>query len=321
MTSRFVASPIKEIRAVAQSAERKVAAIAYVTKDHADLAKSDILVCDASNRAIQTRATCRSLLRKWVDAGVQVYSLQDLHTKMIVFDHQRAFIGSANFSEFAERRVECGIFTSDSIVVAECEKFILDLTQRSKLIDAKFLKRVDGLKLRPTPASKPTPKSAKESTLKYWFFKGTTRLSKKSLELERLMRSGWNTTASEETTEDFDDDEEIPGDENPLCFDALRHTSPRWVQDISRGDRVFWCYDHEDYGWIVLPPRTVVSTQSRGRAVLAGTEGRYRDEEDSVRLSVFLEELGLRKNVSLESIAPSNAKLIQLLSDWNRLVD
>ena len=281
--------------------------------------RSDIVICDASDGSIQTRATCRKLLRQWCEAGVEVYSKANLHSKMIVFDHESAFVGSANFSEFAERRIESGIFTSDPIVVAECEKFILDLIPQSEPVDDEFLKRIERLKLKPRKPQKPISDASTKSTLQYWFFKGTSGHSKKAQEIENSMRSQWNEGSADETTEDYDDD--IPDDENPLSFHALRHSSPRWVKGIAKGDRVFWCYDHDDYGWIVQPPRTVTSITKQGKSVLAGTEGRYWDKDDSIRLDVLIERLGLRKNISLGAIAPSNSKLIQLLKDWSDLVD
>ena len=150
-------------------------------------------------------------------------------------------------------------------------------------------------------------------------FKGTSGHSRKTQEVEDLMRLRWNKSSPEETTEDYEDD--IPEDENPVCFDALKHSSSRWCSGVSKGDRIFWCYEHDDYGWIVLPPRTVTEIEKQGKSTIAGTEGRYWDEEQSVRLSVFVEQLGLRKNVSLDLIDPTDTKLTQLLREWKSLVD
>ena len=91
MFTEFIPNPFKKISNLSASSERKTAAVAYVTKDHAGFGESDLVICDASDSAIQSRVTCRKLLRKWHIDGVQVYSKQDLHAKMIVFDH-------ANFS-------------------------------------------------------------------------------------------------------------------------------------------------------------------------------------------------------------------------------
>ena len=319
MSTEFIPNPIKKISSLSASSERKTAAVAYVTKDHAGFGESDLVICDASDSAIQSRVTCRKLLRKWHIDGVRVYSKQDLHAKMIVFDHESAFVGSANFSEFAERRVESGIFTTDPIVVAECEKFIHDLAATADLIDDNYLNRIDKLKLKPRAPRKSAGEKATSSSLKFWFFKGTTSHSKKTQEIEDQMRSEWDENSQEATTEDYEDD--IPEDENPLCFSALRHNSSRWVSGVSKGDRVFWCYHHDKYGWIVLPPQTVTKMTRQGKSMLAGTEGRYRDDENSLRLKVFIEQLGLRKNASLDSVEPSDPKLTQLLNNWDELID
>ena len=87
MLTNFISAPIEKIRDVSASSERKVAAIAYVTKDHAQFGDSDIVICDASDGSIQTRATCRKLLRQWAEAGVQIYSKPDLHAKMIAVSY------------------------------------------------------------------------------------------------------------------------------------------------------------------------------------------------------------------------------------------
>ena len=55
MTTEFVSLPIKKIRAISATADRKVAAIAYVTKDHAGFDESDIVIsleCGAHSRTL-----------------------------------------------------------------------------------------------------------------------------------------------------------------------------------------------------------------------------------------------------------------------------
>src|SRR5260221_14300136 len=86
----------------AQSAghQRIRAAIAYVTAQHLDFRKGDLLICDASDDAIKGGLTSASLLRSFVGKGAEVYSYDGLHSKVAVIDEQ-ALIGSANLSENA----------------------------------------------------------------------------------------------------------------------------------------------------------------------------------------------------------------------------
>jgi hypothetical protein len=62
----------KEIGKRAKAAERRKAAIAYVTKDQIGFRTGDILVVDASHRAIASGRTGAPLLRELVRKGVAV---------------------------------------------------------------------------------------------------------------------------------------------------------------------------------------------------------------------------------------------------------
>ena len=77
-----------------------IAAVAYVgVKAHEvmPLRKGDFLICDASTRAIKQGVTSAKALKAFSTAGVQIYSHEGLHAKVIATD-KFAWIGSANAS-------------------------------------------------------------------------------------------------------------------------------------------------------------------------------------------------------------------------------
>ena len=323
----FVAEPIKLIKELANESHRKNAAVAYVTRNHALFAQGDLLICDASDRAIVSRATSRELLQELVENGVSVFSFEHLHSKMIVFDHARLFVGSANFSQFAEHRIESGIVTSDAKTVSDAEKFIFQLTDVGIPVDANFLKRIFQLKLSsaklpPLPARLQafTSKATKgELDVSHWLFKGTRTHNAKTQAVADELQANWESSVDEPTAGDFGS--EIPDGENPLWFAALRHNNKRWSDGVKIGDKVYWCYEDEEWGWIVLPERTVVSTEVMGKALLAGTEGRYLDDENSIALETFLEHMNLPSNASLRQFKSSDPRVVSLRDNWNELID
>lgn len=320
----FVSAPIELLQSLGSESNRCIAAIAYVTKDWLGLGEDDLLICDASDAAICSRRTDRKLLRSLVANGVQVYSNELLHAKLVVFDYRQAFVGSANMSLFAAQRIECGVLTSDRRTVEDAVKFILRLRDESvpEKVDDKFLDRVDGLVLDARRAPK-LPKSRQQllnkmkernSTAAYWFFKGTKAISSKAQTAADKLKKGWEIGVTEVTADEY---EEVPDDLDPLDFHALQHTDDRWKKHLNVGDKIFWCYEDEDWGWIVLPPRTVVSTKQHGESVLAGTEGRYWDFEQSIYRDQFLKALSLPANASLRRMSADDDNLQKLLSDWD----
>lgn len=321
--NKFVTDPIPALTQLGVASQRKLAAFAYVTRDWISMGEDDLLICDASDASIAAGRTSRDLIGRLVSNGVHVYSNELLHAKLAVFDHGQAFIGSANLSQFAAQRVECGILTSDRSLVEEAVRFIYRLQQESILVDEEFLERIADIEI--TRLQMPKLTAGKKNSLaklrtdvgriKYWFFKGTHSLSKPAQETGQLMRHTWRQTAEEATV---DDDEEVSEDEDPLELSTLQRSDARW-KTIKKGDKVFWCYKDEDWGWIVLPARTVVDLREHGASLLAGVEGRYWDHFRSIYRDQFLEALNLKPNASLQSFDADDPRLCTLLADWDSL--
>jgi hypothetical protein len=125
----------KQVRASARNARQRKAAIAYVTRDLIGLRKGDILILDASERAIKFGETNASLLRQLLRKGVQLYHCADLHAKVIQLDNA-AVVGSGNMSSLSEGTlVEAGILTNHTSTVAGVASFIEQLVRQSKQLD------------------------------------------------------------------------------------------------------------------------------------------------------------------------------------------
>ena len=108
---------------------RKVA-IAYVTTDDIGLRAGDVLVTDASSRAIRSGQTDAKLLRKLHGAGVVIYRREGLHSKVALFG-KHAIVGSANMS--GSDLIEASVMTDSPVIVSGVAAFIKKLsTARTK---------------------------------------------------------------------------------------------------------------------------------------------------------------------------------------------
>ena len=150
MKAAFVTGPLRDRLKEAMQSKPVNAAVAYVaTAKDLPFGKGDTLVCDASPGVAKAGRTVRATLRKLVKAGVSVWSLQDLHAKVVVCG-KRAIIGSANWSTAAEnRKIEAGIDTDDPAVVAAAGSFVRGLLDHDDVlpVNKAFLKTMPD----PTP--------------------------------------------------------------------------------------------------------------------------------------------------------------------------
>jgi hypothetical protein len=145
------------------------AAIAYVTSAHINFKKNDVLVCDASDKAIRGGLTSAKTIRKFFKDGAQIYSMQGLHAKIAVIDGE-TFIGSANMSATAGTRTkEASLFTDDLQIASAAQSFIDEVIRdpRTLEVDETFLKRIGKIEVRrpialPELAGTTTRKSSKK---------------------------------------------------------------------------------------------------------------------------------------------------------------
>lgn len=101
----------------------KTAAISYVTIYSTILNKNDVLICDASEAAIECGETKASVLRTYMDKGVKIFSVPNFHAKLIVCDNG-VIIGSANLSKnSATKLVEASVYTNEISAIAQAHAF------------------------------------------------------------------------------------------------------------------------------------------------------------------------------------------------------
>jgi hypothetical protein len=321
----FISNPIPILQKLGSESERRLAAIAYVTRDWLQFSAEDLLICDASDSAIETGRTSRKLLRDLSNLGVAIYSNSLLHAKVAVFDFVTAFVGSANLSEFASQRIECGVLTNHPSTVEAIVRFVYRLQSESILVDEAFLARIDELKIEKRIPTLPTQTKNSlgvlrddETGVTYWIFKGTRPLSRNAQEAGDRMKAKWSAQVEEPTSDDFED---VSDDSDPLHFESLQHTDTRWIDYLQLGDRVLWTYESDEWGWIIMPPRTVVSKRVHGKSLIAGTVGRYWDEYRSVYRQRAFAILGLPENTALRRLDSNNEQLQQLLEQWEELAN
>jgi hypothetical protein len=126
----------KTVRAQAQKARCRKAAIAYVTEDLIRFRKGDLLVMDASPKAIRCGETDARLLRTLDRRGVCLYHCAGLHAKVLLLDDV-AVISSGNLSKSsANGLVEAGMITDQGSTVAGVASFIEQVLAQSKELKA-----------------------------------------------------------------------------------------------------------------------------------------------------------------------------------------
>lgn len=129
-----------EIRKRARASSSRKAAIAYVTRDLIGFKKGDVLILDASVRAVRNAETDARLLMELHKRGVRLYACDDLHAKILLLD-DLGIIGSANMSlNSAGRMVEAALVSNDRVVVAGVASLIAQLGTQSRLLDERRIK-------------------------------------------------------------------------------------------------------------------------------------------------------------------------------------
>lgn len=133
----------KALATESKNADRKRAAIAYVTRDPPLLLRADdTLIVDASDGAIRSGATSAKVLRKLFRKGVKLFSYPGLHAKTVVLD-RIVFVSSANLSDSSmDDLLEAGLRTDRPTVVSKAISFIDGLAEHATPIEDAFLHRI-----------------------------------------------------------------------------------------------------------------------------------------------------------------------------------
>lgn len=121
----------QEVKKRAARAKNRKVAIAYVTKDLIGFKAGDVLVVDASARAIRSGQTDAPLLRNLDEKGVVIHSHAGLHSKVLLVGPY-AIVGSANMS--GSELIETSVITDNATVASGIASFIKQYsTPRSRL--------------------------------------------------------------------------------------------------------------------------------------------------------------------------------------------
>ena len=124
----------RDVAKRARSAPSRKAAIAYVTTDDIGLRAGDVLVTDASPRAVRSGQTDAKLLRKLHGAGVVIHSREGLHSKVALFG-KHAIVGSANMS--GSDLIEASVMTDSPVIVSGVAAFIKKLSTAQTRLNAR----------------------------------------------------------------------------------------------------------------------------------------------------------------------------------------
>lgn len=131
------------IQKKAKHAQHCRAAIAYVTDPALlPLRNGDLLVTDASNASIAAGRTSAVTLEKYFKSGVDLFSLSDLHAKVLVLDDW-AVVGSANASQHSALvYFEAAVLSDRPDLVGQADKLVAFLAKAGTSIDEYFVKRI-----------------------------------------------------------------------------------------------------------------------------------------------------------------------------------
>ena len=133
------------IKRLAKRRAQCSAAVAYVsTDDWLSFREGDLLVTDASDRAIAEGLTSAAVLSRAHRRGVMLYSLGGLHAKVLVLG-RTAVVGSANLSRSSRSLTEAAVVSDDATMVAMAKSFVHRLTDYARPIDARFLARISNI--------------------------------------------------------------------------------------------------------------------------------------------------------------------------------
>lgn len=171
MVSKFCGSDLwAEMVKVGKRRGSKRIAIAYYSADsHLRFGNGDVIIVDASLKAIKTRQTSPNVLWAAARRGARVYSHPSLHAK-IILTSDCAIVGSANLSSTSRGLREAGVFVTDQRQLSHIGHY-LDWLQKeaSRLLEPDIRKLcavpLDAVRWGPIAGTKPSLLEAIEADL------------------------------------------------------------------------------------------------------------------------------------------------------------
>ncbi|WP_430331418.1 phospholipase D family protein [Rhodococcus sp. ACT016] len=121
------------------------AAVSYVGSGASDIVKirrGSSIIVDADRRTVRAGSTDPKVLLFWINSGVKVYSLKNLHAKLILAEavdvkHDAfAVIGSANLSQSSATRLFESVVLADGECFDEVRDALIEWKSRATLLEA-----------------------------------------------------------------------------------------------------------------------------------------------------------------------------------------
>lgn len=300
------------IKSLSGKARRRSAAVAYVSSDKiVKFQEGDILVVDASDVCIKSSDTSAEVLRRAFRRGAHIFSLHNLHAKVLVFDRV-AVIGSANVSKSsASALVEAGVITDDRGTVAQAKALIDQLTEESEEVDSDFIDRICRIPVKRRPR------------------RGGGRRRKRKIRLPA--NRTWLVRVDELREGAFPDEADAVSAGEQVAKQRLstRRSDVTWIRFVGRsrfrseateGDSVIqiWCA-YGDKRQRVYRHAPILYRQDEGHWTRFYLEESAENEDDSMPLGEFkkfVQKLGLPGRVgplSCREIPPEYATALDLL--------
>lgn len=141
---------------ISNSDKKKMISIAYVTSNNLKLIKGDMLICDASDYSIRNGQTSVDVLQEYLSQGVEIYSLEQLHSKFLVSE-DFLIIGSANLSENSAKNLfESAVIMDSKVLIEEAILFFKKLINISENISTERIKELSEMPIKTVENQKKT---------------------------------------------------------------------------------------------------------------------------------------------------------------------
>jgi len=284
----------KKVNKLLTKRQKKIACIAYVTSDKLKLTKGDTLICDASTFSIRFGETSAKTIEIYFNRGVNIYSNQQLHSKILLTDNFLV-IGSANLSKSsAERLTESSVITKSDILISQAKAFCHNLTEESTLLNRKDIQSLLKIEVVKRP-SKPMASSKireKKFGNKYWFVSASPL---KERDYDKIKDNIEEATTSISKTTKIDED-----DIGYLIWRAKTEFS----ETAKEGDQIVLRFINSDKTrTYIYPPSTILKKE-----VLDGITYFYHDDRGSeeskvswTKFQAYLKTIDLEKNITTRS--------------------
>lgn len=231
---------------------RSYVAVAYLRSapfERLPLKPNSLLVVNCNESTVKGGATDPREVKKYLDHGVRVHNVSNLHAKVLVLG-TRAFVGSANISRSSEGLLEAAVTSTDRTLVNECKQFVQSL--EGEEITPREIERLTPLfvtkRLTRQRARKPKGDSCRRKVVP----------QHNPLWAIRTVLGSWQ-----------DIDYEVEESTKPVAEEVSSHdfrvTDFRWPGDnsafangVRAGDVVLQVHKGSSRGFVLQPPQRVV---------------------------------------------------------------